>query len=81
MQIVFNNLIQSFTLTVCLRMISDRKILLNYLDFTYFSSKIEDNARIFIYNNTFKKVKIIFNMLKKELNKIHSCKIILNEYK
>ena len=37
--------------------------------------------RIFICDNVFQKVKIIFNMLKKELSKIHSCRIILNEYK
>ena len=81
MQIIFDNLIQSFTLTVCLRVISNKKILLDYLDLIYFSSKIRDNSRIFICDNASQKVKIIFNMLKKELSKICSCKIILNEYK
>ncbi len=81
MQIVFDNSIQSFTLIIHLKMISSRKTLFNHLDFTYFSSKIRDNARIFICDNVSQKVKIIFNMLKKELNKIYSYKIILNKYK
>ena len=62
-------------------MISNREISFNHLDFIYFLLKIKDNARISIYDNTFQKVKIIFNMLKKKLNKICSCKIISNEYK
>ena len=81
MQIVFDNLIQSFTLTVCLKMISNREILLDHLDFAYFLSKIKDNVRISICDNISQEVKITFNMLKKELDKICSCRIILNKYK
>ncbi len=62
-------------------MINNKEILLDYFDFTYFLSKIENNVRISICDNAFQKVKIIFNMLKKELDKIHSYKIISNEYK
>ena len=81
LNIIFDNLIQSFTLIIHLRVISDREMLFDYLDLAYFLSKIEDNLRISICDNASQKVKMTFNMLKKELSKIHSYKIILNEYK
>ena len=80
-QIILDNLIQSFTLTVCLRMISSRESLLNYLNLTDFSSKIQSNVRIFIHHNASQRVKTTFNMLKKKLHEVCSCNIILNKYK
>src|SRR5436190_17640886 len=75
-QIILDNSIQDFILTVSLRVISSREMLLNYLNLTDFSLKIEDNARIFICNNVFQKIKTTFNMLKKQLCKVCSCNII-----
>ncbi len=80
-QIVLNNLIQSFTLTVCLRIISNRKMLLNHLNLANFLSKIWNNMRISIYHDTSWKIKMTFNMLKKELHKVCSYNVILSKYK
>ena len=80
-QIVLNNSIQSFILIICLKVISDKKMLLNHLNLVDFLSKIWSNARISIYYNVSWKVKTTFNMLKKELCEICSCSIISNEYK
>ena len=80
-QIVLNNSIQSFTLIICLKMISDREMWLNYLNLADFLSKIWNNARIFIHHNAFQKIKTTFNMLKKEFHKVCSCNVILNKYK
>jgi len=80
-QIVFDNLIQSFTLVVYLKVISSRETLLNHLNLADFSSKIWSNVRISIHYNASQKVKMTFNMLKKELCEICSCSVILNEYK
>ena len=80
-QIILNNLIQSFTLTVYLKIISSRKMLLNHLDLADFSSKIWSNVRIFICYDASWEVKMIFNMLKKKLHEVCSCNVILNEYK
>ena len=81
MQVVFNNLIQSFTLIIYLRVISCREILLNNLDFTNFLLKIRDNVRILIDNNAFRCAKVALNMLKEELDKVCSYNIISCRYK
>ena len=62
-------------------MISNKETSLDYLDLTYFLSKIRNNSRISICDNASQKVKMTFNMLKKELSKICSYKIILSKYK
>src|SRR5205809_1940682 len=62
-------------------MISDRELLLNHLNLTDFSSKVRDNARISIHHNASQKVKMTFNMLKKELCEVCSCRVISDEYK
>ena len=80
-QIVLNNSIQSFTLTVHLKMISNRETSLNYLNLADFSSKIWNNVRISICHDAFQKVKIIFNMLKKELCEVCSYNVISDKYK
>ena len=80
-QIILDNSIQSFTLIVCLKMISDRKMLLNHLNLADFLSKIWSNVRIFIHYNASWKVKMTFNIFKKKLCEICSYNIILNEYK
>jgi len=80
-QIVLDNLIQSFTLTVYLRVISNRKILFNHLNLTDFLLKIWSNVRISIYHNASQKVKIILNMFKKKLHEVCSYKVILSKYK
>ena len=80
-QIIFDNLIQSFILTVYLKMISNKKMLLNHLNLADFSSKIWSNARIFICYDVSWKIKMTFNMFKKKLHEVCSCNIILNEYK
>ena len=80
-QIVLDNSIQSFTLTVCLKVISSRETLFNHLNLTNFLSKIWSNVRISIYHNAFQKVKTTFNMLKKKFHKVCSCSVILSEYK
>src|SRR5436190_5214437 len=80
-QIVLNNSIQSFILIIYLRMISSRETSFNHLNLTNFLSKIQNNARIFIHHNAFQKVKITFNMLKKELCEVCSCSIISDKYK
>src|SRR5436190_16557289 len=80
-QIIFDNFIQDFILIINLKMISNKKSLFNYLNLTDFLSKMRNNSRIFICNNVFQKVKMTFNMLKKQLCEICSCNIILNRYK
>ena len=80
-QIVLDNSIQDFTLIISLRIISNKELLLNYLNLADFSLKVRDNVRISICHNVFQKVKIILNMLKKELYKVCSYKVILSEYK
>ena len=80
-QIILDNLIQSFTLIICLKIISNREILFNHLNLTNFLSKIWSNVRIFIYHDASWKIKMIFNMFKKEFCEICSCSIISNEYK
>ena len=80
-QIIFNNLIQSFILIICLKMISSRKMLFNYLNLADFSSKIQSNTRIFIHYNVFQEIKITLNMFKKKLCKVCSCSVILSKYK
>ena len=80
-QIILNNLIQSFILTVYLKMISSREMLFNYLNLTNFSSKIWSNARISIHHDASWKVKTTFYMLKKKLHEVCNCNVILNEYK
>ena len=80
-QIILNNLIQSFTLTVYLKMISSREMLLNHLNLADFSSKIWSNVRISICYNASWRVKMTFNMLKKELCEVCSCSVISDEYK
>ena len=80
-QIILNNLIQSFTLIVHLRMISDREMLLNHLNLADFLSKIWSNVRISICHDTSWKVKMTFNMLKKKLHEICNYNIVLNKYK
>ena len=80
-QIILDNLIQSFTLIIHLRMISDRETSFNHLNLADFLSKIQSNARISICHNASQKVKMTFNMLKKELHKVCSCSVILSEYK
>ena len=80
-QIIFNNLIQSFILTVCLKMISSREMLFNHLNLADFLSKIWSNVRIFIYYDASWKIKTTFNMLKKKLCKICTCNVISDEYK
>ena len=80
-QIILDNLIQSFILTICLKVISNRKMLLTHLNFTDFSLKIWNNARISIYHDAFQKIKITFYMLKKKLHKVCNYNIILNKYK
>src|SRR5436190_21130089 len=76
-QIILNNFIQDFTLIISLKMISSRELLLNYLNLADLS-KIRNNIRIFICYNAFQKIKMTFNMLKKQLCKVCSCTIILN---
>ena len=80
-QIVLDNLIQSFTLIIHLKIISNREMLLNHLNFTDFLSKIWNNVRISIHYDASWKVKTTFNMLKKKFHKVCSCSVILNEYK
>src|SRR5437773_1871372 len=80
-QIILDNFIQDFILIINLRVISSRELLLNYLNLVNFSSKIRNNARIFIHYNVSQKIKITFNMLKKQFCEICSCTIISNEYK
>ena len=80
-QIILNNLIQSFTLIIHLRMINSKKVLFNHLNLINFSLKIWSNVRIFIHHNVFQKVKTTFNMLKKKIHKVCSYDIILSEYK
>src|SRR5216117_538500 len=80
-QIILDNFIQDFTLTVSLKVISSRELLLNYLNLADFLSKIRNNARISIHHNAFQEVKMTFNMLKKQLCEVCSCTIISDEYK
>ena len=81
LQIVLDNSIQSLTLIICLKVISDRESSLNHLNLTDFLSKVKDNARIPICHNASQEVKTTLNMLKKELHKVCSCRIISDEYK
>ena len=80
-QIVLDNLIQSLTLIIHLRVISNRELLLNHLNLTDFLLKVRDNARISIHYNASWEVKMTLNMLKKELCEVYNCRVILNEYK
>ena len=80
-QIVLDNLIQSFTLIIHLRVISNRELSLNHLNLADFSSKIQSNARISIHHNASWRIKIILYMLKKEFHKVCSYSIISDEYK
>src|SRR5436190_1302964 len=80
-QIILDNFIQDFILIISLRVINNRELLFNYLNLADFLLKIKNNARISIHYNAFQKVKMIFNMLKKQLCKVCNCTIILDEYK
>src|SRR5216117_1699341 len=80
-QIVFNNSIQDFTLIISLRMISCKEMLLNYLNLADFSSKIRSYMRISIHHYASQKVKMTFNMFKKQFHKVCSCTIISDRQK
>ena len=80
-QIVLDNLIQYFTLIISLRVINDRETLLNQLNLTDFLSKIRSYVRISIHHYAFQKVKMTFNMFKKQFHKVCSCNVISDEYK
>ena len=81
LQIVLDYSIQSFTLIICLRVISSRKMLFDDLNLTDLSSEVWHHAGVSICDNASRWVKMTLNMLKKQLSKVCSCSIITDEYK